>query len=377
MIVVNEQDVLADTLAGVRPIADQIVVLDTGSTDQTAAIARQFDALVGRWPWSDDFAAARNECLKLADGDWILWLEAGERLPADSAATLREFVDRQADRRHVYTLLVEMPPASSGAAAEQIAQPRLLPVGAKLRFEGRVRETLLASMAAAGLSLESAPGRIVRHPRERDPARKIRQADRDLRLATMEAAETGHWSARLLLTAGEACGTLLAPENAREAFRKAIALAPAESSELLEAYYGLLTTASSDPQSPDELLSVCLEALHVFPFDAQLLLALGNHLQGRGRGDLAVRAVEAALKFGKVNQEVCHLAEWKEIAAACLARIRQSQEVRPDAASAPAEAISAQDGCNYRLDAGAAAPELPSPHGMSPREMSADFSPPQ
>ena len=289
MIVGNEQDVLADTLAGVRPIADQIVVLDTGSTDQTAAIARQFEAVVSQYPWSDDFSAARNECLKLADGDWVLWLDVGEQLSSDSAATLREFIDRQADRQHVYTLLVEMPPASSGAAAEQIAQPRLMPSGAKLRFEGRVRETLQPSMTAAGLTLAPAPGRIVRHPREHESARKIRKADRDLRLATLEAAETGQWPTRLLLTAGEAYGTLLAPQNAREAFRKAIALAPAESSELLEAYYGLLTTASGDPQSPDDVLSVCLEALHVFPFDAQLLMALGNRLQGRGRGDLAVR----------------------------------------------------------------------------------------
>ena len=51
------------------------------------------------------------------------------------------------------------------------------------------------------------------------------------------------------------------------------------------------------------------------------------------------------MKFGKVNREVWHLAEWKEIAIACLARICQSQEVRSDA-------ISAQDGPNYRLDAG-------------------------
>ena len=326
--------------------------------------------MVCRWPWSDDFSAARNECLKLADGDWVLWLDAGEQLSTASAATLRAFIDRQADRRHVYTLLVEMPPASGSTVAEQIAMPRLLPLGAKLRFEGRVRETLQPAMAAEGLTQESAPGRIVRHTREHEPARKIRKADRDLRLATMEAAETGQWPARLLLAAGEAYGILQAPENAREAFRRAIALAPAESSEMLEAYYGMLTTASGNPQSPDELMSVCLEALHVFPFDAQLLMALGNRLQGRGRGALALRALEAAVKFGKVNQAVWHLAEWKEIAIACLARIRQLQKDR-------AGEICAPDDRNYRLDAGAAGSVLPSPHEMSPQKKSHNFSTPQ
>ena len=94
MIVRNEQYVLADTLQSVHAIADQVVVLDTGSTDQTLSVARQSGATVGQWPWSDDFAAARNECLKSANGDWVLWLDAGERLDADSAAELREFIDR-------------------------------------------------------------------------------------------------------------------------------------------------------------------------------------------------------------------------------------------------------------------------------------------
>ena len=192
-------------------------------------------------------------------------------------------------------------------------------------------------MAAAGLTLESAPGRIVRHPREHEPARKIRKADRDLRLATLEAAETGQWPTRLLLTAGEAYGTLLAPQNAREAFRKAIALAPAESSELLEAYYWSADDRQRRPTIAGRVLSVCLEALHVFPFDAQLLMALGNRLQGRGRGDLAVRALEAAVKFGKVNQE---FGTWRN-------GKKSPSPAWPGYASrrrSAADAISAQDG---------------------------------
>ena len=140
------------------PIADQVVVLDTGSTDQTLSVARQSGATVGEWPWSDDFAAARNECLKLANGDWVLWLDAGERLDADSAAELREFIDRHADRQHVYAILVEIPPLASGASAEQIMQPRLMPARANLQFEGRIRETLQPSMETAEMTIQPAPG---------------------------------------------------------------------------------------------------------------------------------------------------------------------------------------------------------------------------
>jgi len=332
LIVCDEEDVLADTLASVQGIADQIVVLDTGSTDETVAIARQHGALVGQMPWSDDFAAARNECMKLANGNWLLWLDAGEQLDADTAAELREFIDREADQQLVYTLMVEMPSVVSSATAEQILQPRLMPAGAKLLFTGRVRESVRMSMDVAGLTIGAAPGRIVRHARENLPARKTNKAQRDVRLASIEAAELGRWTPRLFLVAGESYITLGASESAVEIFRQAIAAAPADSTELLEAYYGLMTALDRDPGAGDELLATCLEALHRFPFDAHLLLAMGHYLQLRQRPDMAIRAFEAVVRFGKVNGDIWHLKQWKSLAATCLQRLRQPPECGEDVA---------------------------------------------
>src|SRR5437660_1581456 len=76
---------LAATLRSVRDLADEIVVLDTGSTDGTREVASQCGARVFQQPWADDFAAARNACLAHASGEWVLWLDAGETLPAESA----------------------------------------------------------------------------------------------------------------------------------------------------------------------------------------------------------------------------------------------------------------------------------------------------
>ena len=364
LIVRNEADTLADTLASVRPLADQIVVLDTGSTDATMAVARQCGAVVGQYPWNDDFAAARNECLKAVSGDWVLWLDAGERLDADSAAPLRAFVDRQADRQHVYTLMIELPPATPTSATEQLAQPRLMPSGMKLQFGGQVRERLQPALEATGLSLQPAPGRILRHRREHDPARKFCKAQRDLRLATLEAGQLGHWPVRLLLAAGEALSSLSEPQNAREKFRQAIALAPAESTELLEAYYGLLTAVDGDQQSKHEALTTCLEALRRFPFDAQLLLALGKYLQTHRHPELALRAFQAAANFGRVEPQIWHLKQWKEVAAVCVTRILQAQAA---AGNGHDEQPGVPDDRKFRIDGGSAL-EQPAPHrdGGSP-----------
>src|SRR5436190_5783574 len=78
MIVRSCQEELAATLRSVRDLADELVILDTGSTDGTREVASQFAALVIQQPWQDDFAAARNACLKHVSGEWVLWLDAGE-----------------------------------------------------------------------------------------------------------------------------------------------------------------------------------------------------------------------------------------------------------------------------------------------------------
>jgi len=78
-------------------IADEIVVGDTGSTDDSKAIAAQHDARVVDVPWSDDFAAARNATIAAATGDWLLHMDADEALDEVGAAAIRALVDADGD----------------------------------------------------------------------------------------------------------------------------------------------------------------------------------------------------------------------------------------------------------------------------------------
>src|SRR3989344_5639068 len=78
MIVKNESANLAKCLCSVKVLVDEIVIVDTGSTDKTKAIAQQFTDKIYDFKWINDFAAARNESIKHATGDWILILDADE-----------------------------------------------------------------------------------------------------------------------------------------------------------------------------------------------------------------------------------------------------------------------------------------------------------
>jgi tetratricopeptide (TPR) repeat protein len=92
MIVKDEAALLPRCLDSVQGVVDEIVVVDTGSTDCTVDIAQQFGAAVYHHLWQDDFAVARNESLFYAKGDWILVLDADETLVADCVPALRQAI---------------------------------------------------------------------------------------------------------------------------------------------------------------------------------------------------------------------------------------------------------------------------------------------
>lgn len=78
MIVKNEEAVLARCLQCVTKIADEIIIVDTGSDDETCAIAQRFPVKLYHYDWQDDFAAARNYAFSLATMDYILWLDGDD-----------------------------------------------------------------------------------------------------------------------------------------------------------------------------------------------------------------------------------------------------------------------------------------------------------
>ncbi|WP_343224489.1 glycosyltransferase [Paenibacillus sp. ACRRX] len=93
MIVKNEEDCIARCLNSVKHVVDEIIIVDTGSTDNTADICRSFDAQIVEYTWNEHFADARNYGLQYATGDWILWMDADEELDPNDALQLKQQVN--------------------------------------------------------------------------------------------------------------------------------------------------------------------------------------------------------------------------------------------------------------------------------------------
>lgn len=97
MITKNEQKNLSNCLNSAKDIADEIIIVDTGSTDKTKEIAKEFNAKVFDFKWADDFSKARNESLRHATKDWILVLDADEVLKKEDLAKIKEAVENAED----------------------------------------------------------------------------------------------------------------------------------------------------------------------------------------------------------------------------------------------------------------------------------------
>jgi tetratricopeptide (TPR) repeat protein len=94
MIVQNEAESLAACLSSVQGIVVEMVVLDTGSVDRTAEIAREWGAQVYDFQWIQDFAAARNAALQQVQGDWVLVLDADEVLVSSCVPALKQVIQQ-------------------------------------------------------------------------------------------------------------------------------------------------------------------------------------------------------------------------------------------------------------------------------------------
>lgn len=94
MIAKNEEKVIARCIESYRKAVDEIIVVDTGSTDRTVAIAQSLGAKVFHFDWIDDFAAAKNYALSKANGDWIVFLDADEYFANGTGNNLRSFLQK-------------------------------------------------------------------------------------------------------------------------------------------------------------------------------------------------------------------------------------------------------------------------------------------
>ncbi len=179
MIVRNEEKTLPRCLASLKPVVDEMVIVDTGSDDRTAAIAQAFGARLGTFPWNGNFSDARNASLDQARGNWILIMDADEVLAEQDYAILKQSLQNKATFQTAWSVITRnytnraecegwqanddsYPLQEQGDGWYPSRKVRLFPAAENIRFKGDIHEMVEAGLRAAAIPIEQA-GFVVHH----------------------------------------------------------------------------------------------------------------------------------------------------------------------------------------------------------------------
>lgn len=143
MIVRDEENVLRRCLQSVAGVVDEIVIVDTGSKDRTAQIAAEFTDKIYSFAWRDDFSAARNFAFSKGSGDYLMWLDADDVLPAQDAEKLLSF-KAELDQTPCDVGMMPYDTAfdNNGSPVFSYYRERLLRNVPQAHWEGRVHEVI-------------------------------------------------------------------------------------------------------------------------------------------------------------------------------------------------------------------------------------------
>lgn len=224
MIVKDEAHNLPFLFSDLREIADEVVVVDTGSTDKTAEICRAWGVKLVHEPWRDDFAFARNRSIEEATAQHLLWLDGDDRLPAASQKTLIKLRDRvlPTSRQHAYIVRVENTDAA-GRVTDNLLQARIFPRIPEARFRYAVHEQITDSLIAAGVQFERLDC-VVHHCGYADAEavqQKVRRNEELLRRELEQQPDSVHHLAHLAQTCAGGRDFVQADAWMSEAIQKA------------------------------------------------------------------------------------------------------------------------------------------------------------
>lgn len=203
MIVKDEAVHLPGCLDSVKDAMAEICIVDTGSTDDTLGVARDYGAKISVYLWSDDFAAARNESLRLCTSDWIFVLDADERIAATDLKALRdlargshEMAYRFVTRNYTNNTGVSEfraceandPNARGFAGWFPSSKVRLFPNKHGAKFEGKVHELVNQSLERQGVRIADSAVPVHHYPLTKDTEQIRKKQELYLKLGHAKAA---------------------------------------------------------------------------------------------------------------------------------------------------------------------------------------------
>lgn len=298
IIVKNEEMHISRCLKSLNGVADEIILIDTGSTDRTLSIVRYLDIphlKLGKFNWVNDFSKARNFALDRANGDWVLWIDADEELTEDSIPAIQRALVRP--QFGGFNLrIVNFTDDHNDRETYTHAPIRLFKNNKLIRFEGKIHEQIGNSIEALGLKTATLEGATLLHYGYR-PSEMVRK-DKINRFLTMLEQEVKedpsngfHWF--------NLANTYCVAERLEEqehAAKMAIKLLP-DNDQSLPLAFQLAAAAQTALGKPDEAMLTVQHANERGIDDIFSNFEMANALITLGRFEDALEAINRSLEF--------------------------------------------------------------------------------
>ena len=335
MIVKDEEEMLPRCLAAVKDAVDEMIVVDTGSTDRTVEIAESFGAKVLHHEWTGDFSAARNVSFDAATGDWVLYLDADEVLVTDDVQRLRDLTKR-VWREAFYLVETNYTGDLSDGEALTHNALRVFRNRDGYRFDGRLHEQIAGKLPAFNPErLEASTVRIEHYgylASVRDAKEKSR---RNIELLEQQAREGAGQGPFLPFNLGSEYAAAGENEAALREFKKSWDLLQEEGID----GYGFVPSLLGRLTRAYRLNGFCEEAreqadigLELMPGFTDLVFEQAYSYVQEGRWYDAARHFERCLEMGDAPSKYsATVGCGSYLALAGLAEVRRAQGRRSDA----------------------------------------------
>jgi len=294
LIVKDEEKLLGQCLRSIQGLVDEIVVVDTGSTDCTRAIAVEHGARLYDFQWCDDFAAARNYALEQVRSQWVLYIDADEHVRPANAASLREMLE---DPDFV-AFNVQLHPRPTSTAYPEL---RIFRSDPRIRFQGRIHENIWpgieryrsqhgGQIGASGLTIDH-------EGFEGDQQGKHHRNLRLLRMALRDEPDRVYCWCHL----ADIHAALGEDRDAHDAWNRALDIVRGKKQLRADDCLPYLGLAQWQLKSGQDVLPLLDEALSRFPANLQLLWLRGKALMAGNCFEDAISVFEHLVASGKTG----------------------------------------------------------------------------
>lgn len=331
----DEEESIERAIESVRDLADEVIVVDTGSADGTPYIASDCGARVHRIPWRDDFSEARNRAISLATGTWILFLDADEELAPLDRCAFNALIDEHPGsaftmRQVTYTNTSSgygIIPAGEESRCDAehcfvADNVRIFPNDDRLRYKGSVHESIEASLRDASIPIIQT-GHIIHHYGRIAPSSRLHRKCAAYLSSPDDSIGVGPGDARyvyelaaILFEAGEyeeaiahaERGLVLEPDNWE--FLNIQGMANLAMSNLDEAEMCLGLAIKQNGSIPDLYNNIGVVLMEKGRHRRALqFLERGIELCGGGSAQMSANAASACVGLGIVDRALVHITD--------------------------------------------------------------------